>query len=56
MSDKEYLDHNGLKNYDTLIKQYIDRKIAQAIATYEAGDNIEIEDYEPAIEEFESGE
>ena len=49
--DKMYLDSNGLKDYDALIKKYIDRKIAEAIAAYESGDYTEIEDYLP-IEEF----
>lgn len=44
MSDKQYLDRDGLKNYDTLIKQYIRVQIAKAITAYEAGDEIEIED------------
>jgi len=54
MNDKEYLDRNGLKNYDALIKKYIDKKIAKAIAEYEAKDN-SIEDFkgdEPEITEF----
>lgn len=48
MDDKKYLDRDGLKNYDTLIKQYIRVQISKAIAAYEAGDEIEIEDYIPA--------
>ena len=50
MSDKEYLDRDGLKDYDALIKKYIKDKIAEAIAVYEAGDEIEIEDYQPSAE------
>lgn len=48
MDDKQYLDRDGLKNYDTLIKKYVRVQIAKAIAAYEAGDEIEIEDYIPA--------
>ena len=46
MNDKEYLDHNGLKSYDALIKEYIDNKIAEAIAEYEAHDD-NIHEYDP---------
>ena len=51
MNDKKYLDRDGLKDYDALIKKYIDKKIAEAIAAYEAGDDIDIEDYTPAEEQ-----
>ena len=47
MNDKMYLNRDGLKDYDALIKQYIDRKIAEAITNYEAGDDIDIEEYDP---------
>ena len=51
MNDKKYLDRDGLKDYDALIKKYIKDKIAEAIAAYEAGDEVEIEDYVPGEEE-----
>lgn len=51
MNDKRYLDRDGLKDYDALIKKYIRVQITKAIAAYEAGDEIEIEDYIPAEEE-----
>ena len=49
--DNEYLGSDGLKTYDALIKDYIDKKIAEAIAAYESKDVIEIDDYMP-IEEY----
>ena len=50
MDDKRYLDRDGLKDYDALIKRYIDIKIAEAITHYAAGDEIEIEDYTPIVD------
>lgn len=47
MDDKQYLDRDGLKNYDTLIKKYVRVQIANAITAYEARDNIEIEEFIP---------
>ena len=56
MNDKRYLDHDGLKNYDALIKEYIDKRIAEAITHYESEDETEIEDYGdedlPEIQEY----
>lgn len=46
MNDKMYLDRDGLKYYDALIKDYIDNKIAEAIAEYEARDD-NIHEYDP---------
>ena len=47
MEDKQYLDKDGLKDYDTLIKEYIDKKVAQAIEEYESTDYMEIEEFVP---------
>ena len=51
MNDKKYLDRDGLKDYDALIKKYINDRIAKAIAAYQAGDEINIEDYVPVEEQ-----
>ena len=51
MNDKKYLDRDGLKDYDALIKKYINDRIAKAIAAYQAGDEVNIEDYVPGEEQ-----
>ncbi len=44
MTVKGFVDYNNLKEYDELIKEYIDKKLTEAIEAYriedEANDNI----------------
>lgn len=54
---KQALDYEGLKNYDQKLKEYIDKKIAEAINAYreedEANDNIfDDQSNNEEIEEF----
>lgn len=39
MDDKKYLDRDGLKDYDALIKEYVNEKIAEAIANLQHPQN-----------------